>query len=268
MVGTFDVDAAPEASGIAASRRNRNVLYVLDDGPGTSSLLALDARNARVIRRLPIEGLNGTDTESLAVAPCTGGAAASCVFIGDIGDNTGARESITITRVREPRVHRDPPSPLPAQQVVWRYPDGPADAEALLAASDGTFGVVTKDPGRARRGAARLYLADSFGDTTLDRGQRVRLPRSALPLASAVLGTVVTGGDARDGRVVLRTYDAVYEFIAPDADSSLAQFPFWPVAEIAAPAEGQGEAITYGADGCGLYTVGEGSGAVTSIPCR
>lgn len=241
------------------------MLYVLDDGPGTTSLLAVNARTGRVIRRLSIEGLQGTDTESLAAGPCDG---STCLYIGDIGDNTAARDSITVTRVREPTLQEDPAARLPAEQVTWRYPDGPADAEALLAAPDGTLAVVTKHAGRSGRGAGRVYLADSFASTTLQRGPRVRLPPPERPFASIVLGNVVTGGEAGPGRVVLRTYDAIYEFTAPRRQAPLRTFPSWPVAEVASRAEPQGEAITYGHDGCGLFTVSEGSGAVTSIPCR
>lgn len=265
IVGRFNQDAAPEASGIAAGRRNRDVLYVLDDGPGTMSLLAVDARTGRIIRRLQIDGLQGMDTESLAVGPCD---AANCLYIGDIGDNATARDSITVTRVREPTLQEDPAASLPAERVTWRYPDAPADAEALLAAPDGTFAVVTKNARRSGRGAGRVYLADSFADTTLQRGPRVRLPPPERPFASVVLGNVVTGGEAGRGRVVLRTYDAIYEFTAPRPQAPLRAFPSWPVAEVASRAEPQGEAITYARDGCGLFTVSEGSGAVTSIPCR
>jgi hypothetical protein len=68
--------------------------------------------------------------------------------------------------------------------------------------------------------------------------------------------------------VVLRTYDAIYEFTAPRPTAPLDRFPRWPVTEVPSPAEAQGEAITYAADGCGLFTVSEGSGALTAIPCR
>ena len=265
VVGRFGLQAAPEASGITAGHRNRGVLYVVDDGPGTTSLLAIDARTGRMLRRLPIEGFEGTDTESLAAAPCATGA--TCLYIGDIGDNTATRDSITLTRVREPSLQDKPPAALPSEQVTWRYPDWAWDAEALLAAPDGTLGVVTKDPGRSGNGAARLYLSPSFTSGTLTKGPRIRLPRPRLPFASAVLGNVVTGGEAGRGRVVLRTYDAIYEFVAPRSAAPLRSFPSWPVEEVASPSERQGEAITYAADGCGLFTVSEGSPALSSVPC-
>lgn len=269
VVGRFDVDAAPEASGIAASARNPGVLYVVDDGPGTTAVVALRARSARIIGRLEVAGLTGIDTEGLAVARCDASSRSSCLYIGDIGDNTASRDSISIIRVREPALEGPPPAaPLAADSVTWRYPDGPVDAEALLALDGQTLAIVSKDPGKSGRGAARLYVAPRFTDATLEDAGRVRLPRPSLPLASVITGTVVTGGDAVPGRVVLRTYDAIYEFTAPAADADPRGFPRWPVEEVAAPPESQGEAVTYAADRCGLFTVSEGSGALTSIPCR
>ena len=242
------------------------MLYVLDDGPGTTSLLAIRARDARVVARLEVEGLTGVDTESLAVGPCSRRGRASCIYIGDIGDNTTSRDTITITRVREP-ARPIQATTLASEQVTWRYPDGRFDAEALLVAPGGRLGVVTKAAGREGRGAARLYVGP-FADAVLRKAGRIRLPQPSLPLAAAVVGNVVTGGDAARGRVVLRTYDAIYEFTAPRAGAPLTSLPTWKVSQVRPPSEGQGEAITYAADGCGLFTVGEGSGAVTAIPCR
>lgn len=266
VAGRFRTAAAPEASGLAASRRNPGVLYVLDDGPGTTSLLAIRSRDARILSRLTVEGLGGTDTESLAVGPCAPAAIESCIYIGDTGDNAGSRDTITITRVEE-AVLSQRSMTVGSEQVTLRYPDGPVDAEALLVADDAELVVVTKDPGPDKRGRARLYVA-SFTDTVLRKHRRVRLPQPSLPLASLVLGNVVTGADASPGRVVVRTYDAIYEFTAPRPGARLKDFPTWPVSQVRAPGEAQGEAIAYAVDGCGLFTVGEGSGALTSIACR
>lgn len=269
IVGRFDVAAAPEASGIAASARTPGVLYVVDDGPGTTAVLALRARSGRIIGRLEVAGLAGTDTEGLAVGRCDAGSRSSCLYIGDIGDNTASRGGISVIRVREPSLEGPPSAvPLPADSVTWRYPDAPVDAEALLALPDHTLAIVSKDPGKSGRGGARLYVAPGFTDATLEDAGRVRLPRPSLPLASVITGNVVTGGDAVPGRVVLRTYDAIYEFTTPAADADPRGFPRWPVEEVDSPPESQGEAVTYAADGCGLFTVSEGSGALTAIACR
>src|SRR5687768_4553375 len=40
-IGRFRTALAPEASGLAAGVRNPDLLYVLDDGPGTAALLVV-----------------------------------------------------------------------------------------------------------------------------------------------------------------------------------------------------------------------------------
>lgn len=268
VVGSFDAAAAPEASGIAASRRNPGVLYVVDDGPDTTSVLVLRARNARVLGHLRIAGMRGVDTEDVAVARCRPQAVKTCLFVGDIGDNAAARDSVEILRVSEPRIGGSvPDEEFSADRAVLRYPRGAHDAETLMVGDDGSLGIVTKAPGRSGRGAARLFVTDGFGDATLEDAGRVRLPGPAFPLAAAVVGNVVTGGDIARDRVVLRTYDALYEFQGP-RDAALRDFPSWPVTELAAPPEPQGEAVAYATDGCTLFTVSEESGALTALRCR
>ena len=268
VVGRFGRNAAPEASGLAASRRNPGLLYVLDDGPGTTSLLVIRSSDGRQVGRLRIAGLEGTDTESLAAGGC-GPAGGSCLYIGDIGDNLRQRATVVVTRVREPKLGPAmPDEPLAAEHVELRYPNESFDAEALLADAGGTLGIITKSPGRSGRGAARLYLAPSFTNQVLTAAGRVRLPPPRSPLITLMLGNVVTGGEAVPGRVALRTYDTVYEFTAPDAGAPMANFPSWRVRELRAGSEPQGEAIAYGVNGCDLFTVSEGSPRLTALACK
>jgi len=265
VVGRFDPDLAPEASGLAASRRNPGLLYLVDDGPGTTSVAVLDAGDVSLVAEITVEGMVGQDTEDLAVGPCRAGARRTCVFVGDIGDNLRARETITVTRFVEPDLSRPPPASVAAQVATLRYPDGPHDAETLLVDDDGAVGVVTKDPGEDGLGAARLYVTPRFGDATLTDAGAIRLPPPMAPTASAVVGHVATGGDLRKGRAVIRTYDALYELTGR---GGLSRLPSWSIRQIPAPAEPQGEAVAYAADGCGLFTVSERSTALTAMPCR
>ena len=59
----------PEASGIAASRLHPDLLYVLDDGPGTTSVLAISARDARVIVQIQRAQLTAGESEVLEKQP-------------------------------------------------------------------------------------------------------------------------------------------------------------------------------------------------------
>jgi hypothetical protein len=268
VIGTYPVQEAPEASGLVAGRRNPDVLYVLDDGPGTTSLLVISARNAKVRGRIRVAGLDGRDTEALAAGPC-GPRGGSCLYIGDIGDNVLSHDSVSVLRLREPDLSDGVPGALiAARTAVLRYPRRPRNAEALLVDDRGGLLLITKAAADDGTGRAHLFVKPSFGDGRLrDLGQ-VPVPMPALPLAVAVTGNVVTGADSAPGLVALRTYDAVFEYRARSRRAALASFPTWPVTEVPAAGETQGEAVAYAADGCGLYTVGEGSGDVSLSRCR
>src|SRR5687767_11544428 len=139
-VGRFRTSLAPEASGIAAGVRNPDLLYIVDDGPGTAQLLVVRAKDAAVEGKLAIAGLEGRDTEDLAVGPCEASGPASCIYIADIGDNLETRDSVRVVRVVEPDLSSGiPQEPIPAETATWRYPDRPHDAEALLAGDDGSL---------------------------------------------------------------------------------------------------------------------------------
>jgi hypothetical protein len=272
LIGTFDVAAVPEASGLAASLRNPDVLYLLDDRPGTSSLLAVRT-DGSTLAVLEVAGLDARDTESLAIGPCDSDGG-SCLFVGDIGDNLRSRSDIVVHRLPEPDLAAGPPAePLAADRIRLRYPDGAHDAEALLVDDLGRPYVVTKAPfDRETRttGETRLYRADAFADGVLTDLGPLPIPAPDVPLQSVLVGNVVTGGEHRDGRVLLRTYDQVLELVAPAGQdgTDLAGLAGWTVRSVPSPFEVQSEAITWAADGCGYLTAGEGVGDLWLVPCR
>ncbi|HVM00029.1 MAG TPA: hypothetical protein VM324_12120 [Egibacteraceae bacterium] len=262
--GMFDAERIPEASGLAASHRNPGWLYLVDDErPREVWAMRTDGSD---LRPIPLDGFVGRDTEALAVGPCGPGNADPCVYVGDIGDNLGTHADVGILRFPEPDL-AGPLGPVRPDAVRVRYPDGPVDAEALLVDEAGVPYVVTKEPGPDGSGAARLFAADGFADGVLVALGEVPLPEPLVPLLATVVGVVVTGGDHRDGRVVLRTYDHVVEFVAPDPSAPLSSFPSWPSREVPAAREPQAEAVAFAAGGCGYYTVGEQVGDVWFVPC-
>lgn len=268
--GAFDASLVPEASGLVASAVNPGVLWLLDDAPGTDVVWAMRT-TGELLGAVTVEGLDARDTESLALGPCEGGDARSCVYVGDIGDNLRRRSDIVVHRFEEPDL-RDgvPAAPVPAQAVRLTYPDGAHDAEALLVDDTGALLVITKapfDPQTGRTGEARLYVAEHFADGPLVDYGVVPVPQPSQPLHSLVVGNVVTGADARAGRVLMRTYDQVLLYVAPERSAPLRSFPSWPVHEVPGPLEPQSEAITWTSDGCGYYTVGEQVGDVWFVPC-
>jgi hypothetical protein len=288
-VGVFDADAVPGASGLAVSRADPSVLYILDDRPGTAEVWAVrldpdvsgdDATRseaqprsgATMLGPIGVAGLDALDTEALGIGPCGPGEDATCVYVGDIGDNLRSRSDITIHRFPEPDLTTGvPDAPVDAAMIRLRYPQQPEDAEALLIDGDGVPYIVTKAPfdrETRRTGPTRLLRAPGWGDGTLEDLGEITIPQPASALQSLFVGNVVTGGDQLPGRVILRTYDQVLELVADTPDAPLASAARWQVETPPAPFEIQSEAIAYAPDGCGYYTVGEGSGDIWFTRCR
>lgn len=269
-IGEFDADALPEASGLAVSRRDGDVLYLLDDEPGTGAVHAV-RRDGTLIAVLAVEGLSTRDGESLTTGPCGADRPEPwCLFIGDTGDNTRSRGSVVVTRVPEPDLSGPPPqAPLPGDRAELTYPDGAHDAEALLVDDLGRPHIVTKAPfDRETRstGETRLYRAERFADGQLTDLGVLPLPPPRAPLHSQMVGGGVTGGDLRDGLLLLRTYDAVFAFVAPPGQRDLADIASWAAHEAPAPFELQSEGLAI-ADGCSYITAGEMAGDLWLVPC-
>lgn len=140
------------------------------------------------------------------------------VWVGDIGDNPGEREEISVARVPIGPGDRD------AEVATYSldYPDGPRDAEALLAHP------VT----------GRLYVVSKvvFGGTMYEAPERLQTGSpNRLRAMADVTGLVTDGAFFPDGRhVVLRTYTKALVYSFPDLTL---------LGEIDLPGQRQGEGI-------------------------
>jgi hypothetical protein len=168
-----------EGSGIAASRRVPGRFWAHNDS-GAPVLFALSL-DGSVTGRLRLEGAAVDDWEAIATGPC---GTASCVFVGDIGDNDASRDRITVYRFEEPAADSGTATALAFHA---RYPDGAHDAEALVVDRDGRLFVITKGD----TGPVALYR---FPDQ-LQAGSTVALER---------VGTADRQAD-RDGTIESQT---------------------------------------------------------------
>lgn len=282
-VGRFDATGLPEASGLAASWRDRDVLWLVDDRPGTSELWAVRV-DGMLLGRVGVRGLDAVNAEALATGPCGSAEPEPCLYVGDIGDNTGQRESVRVLRVREPDLRDGPPAePLEADEIHLRYPDRPPggagdrasggapDSETLLIDGDGVPYLVTKarfDDASGVTGPTRLYAAPGFADGELVDLGVLTVPPPPTAVASLLYGNVVTGGDARPGKVLLRTYDHVVEYTAPSPGAALGSLPTWAHEIAPSPWQPQAEALAYAHERCGYFLAGERSGDIWFTPCR
>ena len=123
LSGRLQNSAIDEASGLAASRRDPDILWVInDDGPAI--LYAIDTTGA-TRGKTKVSKASNRDWEDLASFTLQD---TPYLLIADIGDNEGRRKDVTLYVVEEPDIDDE-------SKIAWhfdfRYPDGPTDAEAI-----------------------------------------------------------------------------------------------------------------------------------------
>ena len=202
----FRDPAIVESSGLVV----RDGLFVTTNDSGDSGrIFTVDASGATVgVTSWPTAP---TDVEALAPA------AGRYVWVGDIGDNTASRASVTVMRV--PFGTGDRTVTPPAYSLV--YPDGAHDAETLLAAPDGRLLVVSKNLFGGAVYAAPRHLSAS------EPNELTRVTRT--------MGFVTDGAFFPDGRqYVLRDYRTAAVYTYPGNER---------VASFRLPDQQQGEGI-------------------------
>ena len=264
LAGNVLDPAVTEASGIAQSRRNANVLWVHNDSGDTSRVFALSP-TGEALGIFMLDAPRPRDWEDMAVGPGPD-PDLSYLYLGDIGDNARARASLSIYRVAEPEVvpAAVPPAVMLGDVEIFTlvYPDGPHDAETLMVdpRTNDVYIVVKSGDGVSPvfRAAAPLSAA---GDLLLEQVASLTFGQGALRG-----GNTTTGGDISPSgdAIAIRTYGSAYLWRRRPGETiagALASEPCpLPLAR-----EGQGEAIGFAADGRGYYTVSEGGAAPLSF---
>jgi hypothetical protein len=253
--------AIKESSGIVASRLNPGLYWTHNDSGDGPFLYAFDERGQRrgVWR---VTGARARDWESIAAGPGPD-RSKHYLYVGDIGDNSGRRDEITVYRVPEPlatasqpqTTKKQPANTEDADVIRLRYPNEKHNAEALLVhPRTGDLYIVTKET----LSNPHLYKASAPKNE-----EPVTLKFMGVLSIPSLLGGIVTDGAiSPDGRRVvicdyLRGYELVMQKSASDFDSIWKQ----PLTSITLGERKQGEAITYRLDGRALLVTSEGSPA-------
>jgi len=256
--GTVDNTAVSEASGLAASADHPGIFFIHNDSGDEPRFFAIDLAGADM-GTYEVTDASARDWEDMARGPCEGG---SCLFFGDVGDNTARRSEYTVYRVPEPNTVAPGTYSLAAESFPFEYPDGSHNCETLLVhPTTGEMVVVTKIRD-ATSGIYRFPMPLSPGQTaTLTKVGTVRPPEGS---------TAYTGGDVHPSGhgVLLRTYSRLFFYaIAPGETiaDALAKTP----CELPVASENQGETVAWTSTGDGYVTVSEGgSSAVNLASCE
>lgn len=261
QTGTVEPSELNALSGVAVSRSQPDIIFAHNDHD-RAVVYALDLQG-HLHARITLENATASDIEDIAVGPC---GAQTCVVLGDIGDNAASRSEYAILRFVEPTVPTaagNTAMTTTFERFRFSYEDGSHNAESLMVAPDGALYIVTKlAPGSggnvAATGVSSVYkLPASIATSTVARATKVAT--LTVP-ASGDMATSAAAAHPCGQGFLLRTYNRVYEFLAPQGKSFEAAFTAPPTV-VAMPDEPQSEGIDYRADGRGFVTSGEGARA-------
>lgn len=247
--GTLDNSQIDEASGLAASERNKGMFWTHNDSGGEADIFLIDDKGSHRAT-VHLQGIVNRDWEDIAVAPGPE-EGKSYIYIGDIGDNGAVFKNKYIYRIEEPAISfaGDEVSEITVDdidQIVFQLPGQPRDTEALM------VDPQTKDIfilSKREKERVNLYM--------LPYPQ----PVTDVFTAHFVMHVAVTGVTAGDisnagNEVLIKSYKNVYYWRRETGESLEELFGKAP-AKLPYKQEPQGEAIAFDRTGEGYYTLSE-----------
>lgn len=219
-----------ESSGLVYSKRFADRLYHINDSGSAPEFFITDG-SAQNSRRVPISLGFFLDTEDISVGPCLG--EASCLVIGDVGDNKRFRPSIQFYFFKESNLSNRNLDSLAAQGfdlmpdlvLSVAYPDRPHNAEGFFLDNKGNLNILTKE----KKGAIAQIFSLAANQITLPpcgvkdfpaprrkKFKRVTkidlkplLPPSLVPINTEITGSAY---NEKSQTIAVLTYDGFFEF--------------------------------------------------------
>jgi len=263
-LGLLELAGLTEASGIAASQKNADVFWLHNDSGGDNKIYACN-NSGEHLGDYTLSGIVARDWEDIALGPGPV-SGESYVYVGDIGDNSGAYSTKYIYRFIEPVVSA---SQSPVSETISdittlaiQYPeDARYDAETLMIdATSLDLYVVTKrfsfsDPGGFDIIFRIPYPYSSRETIIMEQVATIDIPATFVPTAG-YFGSVAGDASYNGEEILIKTYSHVYYWykeIGEDFWDAFNREPFiCPYIQ-----EPQGEAIGWKSDSMGYYTTSE-----------
>ncbi|MEU2051820.1 WD40 repeat domain-containing protein [Streptomyces bungoensis] len=225
-----------ESSGLAASHLHPGIYWTHNDSSDGPYIYAVDSRTGKTVATVTLRGVGAPrDVEAISIGP------GHQIYVGDTGDNFGGRwPYVWIYRLPEPKVLKD--QTVTATQYVVKYSDGPRDAESLIVhPKTGRVYIIDKkeDGGHLYEGPAHL----SASGTNVFR-----------PIAPVDLWATDAAFSPDGRRLAVRGYfgGIFYDWNGGDIRRE---------GRLDVPLQGQGESLSYSADGTKLMYGSEGAGS-------
>ncbi len=238
-----------EISGMAASQRQDDVLWVHNDSGDEARIFAI-RRDGSLRAEVELDGVHARDFEDIAVQ-------GDQIYIADTGNNLKMRATVQVLVLQEPRLpsegttvklHRTP------RRVEITYDDGRHDVEAIFVDGQGDLYLI-------RKAHALLYL-DRDGVYRVRAAELKQERAVAHKVATLPIGPATAADISADGKMLAVRNYVVAEWWKLDEGEmplqALARPPcrFW-LREFGL----QGESLTFLPDGSGFLTVSEGKHA-------
>ena len=242
-----------EASGIASSPSDPDLLWIINDSGGTAQL-HLVGTDGTPRGTVTLQGAPNQDWEDLAAFEFRG---KPYLLIADTGDNANSRGQSALHIVREPAA--TDPTVAPAWTIRFHYEDGPRDCEAV--AVDEKAGKIILISKRTKPPALyELPIRPAGGGVQTAR--KIGSIARVLPKGRSlnIYGSQPTGLDiSPDGTLAaVVTYCGTFLFPRQPRESWDSAFSKAPV--ILAPHRlGQAESVAFSRDGKSLRLVSEGA---------
>ncbi len=180
VTGRIEDKTILEASGLAPSRRQDNLLWIINDHGAKETVHALDFSGNR-LGEFDLKKSKNKDWEDLASFRLEG---RPMLMIADIGDNAARRKHRTLYFVEEPTPEDDGEAKR-EWEVNFSYPGGPRDAEAAAVDSEnGRALILSKRDMPAQLYAVPLFKGSGFEENDLaDKGK---------PVVATLLGQITS----------------------------------------------------------------------------
>lgn len=257
VVGRMGSDEITESSGLVASKCQENVFWTHNDSGGGAFVFAINTTGKK-LGTFRVKGATNIDWEDIAAYKNADG---ECfLYIGDIGNNSLARNDLVVYLVKEPLVYASGTSsskknPIEISDynfIKFNYPDSRHDAETLLVhPQTADIYILTKK----LSGAAGVYkLTNNYTLNKINKLEKITdLSVPAIP------NGFLTGGDiSSDGRkAVVCDYFAAYEFALPENSKSFEEIWKQKPLTISIGEREQGEAVCYSLDGKSIFATSE-----------
>ncbi len=131
FIGTITNPLIKEASGLAASCKNRNILWVINDGGASPALYAI-LPDGQTVNEFNVKNAKNKDWEDLALFRYNN---IHFLMIADVGDNNAKRKFYSLYAVKEPDMNKILSKKDNVLKIEWemkfQYEDGPRDCEAI-----------------------------------------------------------------------------------------------------------------------------------------